>query len=85
MLNTPPTYAIYLCGLCLKWLEEQGGVAAIEKINIEKSKMLYEFLDESALFNGIAQPISRSRMNVTFRTKDPELDIFVKSHDSGAL
>ena len=86
MLNTPPTYAIYLCGLCLKWLEEQGGVAAIEKINIEKSKMLYEFLDESALFNGIAQPISRSRMNVTFRTKDPELDaLFVKEATAAGL
>lgn len=79
MLNTPPTYIIYLCGLCLDWLKRQGGVAAIEKINIEKAKMLYDVIDDSRLYQGCAKPPFRSRMNVTFRTDSPETDAaFVK-------
>ena len=68
MLNTPPTYAIYMAGLCMKWLKKQGGVAAIEKVNIEKSSLLYALLDESAFYRPKAAPASRSRMNVTFTT-----------------
>ena len=49
MLNTPPTYAIYMAGLCMKWLKKQGGVAAIEKVNIEKSNLLYALLDDNAM------------------------------------
>ena len=57
----------------------QGGVAALEKVNIEKAKLLYDYLDESKLFIGTAQKRDRSRMNVTFVTGDPELDAkFVK-------
>ena len=79
MLNTPPTYAIYMAGLCMKWLKKQGGVAAIEKVNIEKSDLLYALLDESAFYRPKAAPASRSRMNVTFTTPSPELDArFVK-------
>ena len=79
MLNTPPTYAIYMAGLCMKWLKKQGGVAAIEKVNIEKSSLLYALLDESAFYRPKAAPASRSRMNVTFTTPSPELDAkFVK-------
>lgn len=86
MLNTPPTYAIYMCGLCLKWLKKQGGVAAMEKVNIEKARLLYDLLDESALFKGVAKPASRSRMNVTFRTADEELDAqFVKEATAAGL
>ena len=79
MLNTPPTYAIYMCGLCLKWLKKQGGVAAIEKVNIEKSALLYELLDESAFYRPTAEIASRSRMNVTFTTPDRDTDaLFVR-------
>ena len=79
MMNTPPTYAIYMAGLCMKWLKKQGGVAAIEKVNIEKSDLLYALLDESAFYRPKAAPASRSRMNVTFTTPSPELDAkFVK-------
>ena len=79
MLNTPPTYAIYLAGLCLKWLRNQGGVAAIEKVNVEKAKLLYDLLDESVFYRPAAEPASRSRMNVTFTTPDPDTDArFVK-------
>ena len=68
-----------MCGLCLKWLKEQGGVAAIEKVNIEKSKLLYDLLDESAFYRPAAEAASRSRMNVTFTTPDKDTDaLFVK-------
>jgi len=80
MLNTPPTYAIYMAGLCMKWLKKQGGVEAIEKVNIEKAKLLYGALDDSDFYRPTARPDSRSRMNVTFTTPSPELDAeFVKA------
>ena len=79
MLNTPPTYTIYLCGLCMKWLKKQGGVEAIEKVNIEKSNLLYNILDDSKFYRGAAEAGSRSRKNVTFTTPTAELDAkFVK-------
>ena len=79
MLNTPNCFGIYMAGLTFEWIKKQGGVAAIEKVNIEKAKMLYDFLDESKLFKGTAQKPYRSRMNVTFVTDDPDMDAaFVK-------
>ena len=86
MFNTPTTYSIYMAGLCLKWLKNLGGVPAIEKINIEKAKLLYDFLDESNLFKGVAEAPWRSRMNVTFRTGDEALDdAFVKEAAKAGL
>ena len=79
MLNTPNCFGIYMAGLNFEWIKKQGGVAAIEKVNIQKAKLLYDFLDESQLFKGTAQAKSRSRMNVTFVTGDPDKDAaFVK-------
>ena len=75
MLNTPPTYAIYMAGLCMKWLKEQGGVAGIEKINIEKSNMIYDLLDSSDFYKPVVTMKEyRSRMNVTFNTPNKDLD-----------
>ena len=74
MLNTPNCFGIYVAGLTFKWIKAQGGVAALEKINIEKAKLLYDYLDESKLFIGTAQKRDRSRMNVTFVTGDADLD-----------
>jgi phosphoserine aminotransferase len=86
MLNTPTTYSIYMAGLCLKWLKNLGGVPAIEKVNIEKAKLIYDFLDESKLFKGVAEAPWRSRMNVTFRTGDEALDdAFVKEAAKAGL
>ena len=86
MINTPPTYAIYMCGLCLKWLKKQGGVEGIEPVNIEKAKLLYDAIDNSRLFRGIADPASRSRMNVTFVTDSPDRDAeFVKQASAHGL
>jgi len=80
MLNTPPTYAIYMAGLAMKWLRDQGGVEAIEKVNIEKAKLLYDVLDDSDFYRATVVPKYRSRMNVTFTTPNPDLDAaFVKA------
>ena len=74
MLNTPPTYAIYMAGLCLEWVRDQGGVTVMQERNRRKAGMLYEYLDQSRLFRAKARPDSRSLMNVTFTTDDPVLD-----------
>ena len=80
MLNTPNCFGIYVAGLTFQWIKRQGGVSALEKVNIEKAKLLYDFLDESALFHGTARAKDRSRMNVTFVTGDAEKDAaFVKA------
>ena len=80
MYNTPNTWGIYLAGLTFEWLKGLGGVEAIEKVNIEKAALLYDFLDNSKLFKTTAQPKYRSRMNVTFVTGDEEKDAaFVKA------
>ena len=74
MDNTPPCYTIYMLGLVLKWLDEQGGVEGMEKIKSRKAAILYDLLDASSLFRPIADKEARSDMNVTFRTGDDELD-----------
>lgn len=67
LYNTPPTFAIYLLKLVLDWVENEGGLAAIEKRNIEKAKILYDVIDESdGFYQGHANKESRSNMNVTF-------------------
>ncbi len=74
MYNTPPCWCIYMLGLMLDWVEEQGGVAGIEKMKQAKAAMLYDTLDASRLFTCPALPGSRSDMNVAFRTENAELD-----------
>jgi phosphoserine aminotransferase len=74
MLNTPATYAIYLAGLVFKWLKRQGGLAAIERRNIAKAKLLYDALDASAFYRNPVERNDRSRMNVPFTLADPRLD-----------
>jgi len=74
MLNTPATYSIYIAGLVFEWLLAQGGVAAIERVNVAKSKLLYDYLDGSSFFRNDVLPQDRSRMNVPFKLADPALD-----------
>lgn len=74
MLNTPPCWCIYMLGLMLDWLEEQGGVAGMERLKQQRAAMVYEYLDESRLFIPHAQKGSRSDMNITFRTGDAATD-----------
>lgn len=74
MFNTPPCFSIYCVGRVLKWLKAKGGVEAIEKINREKAKILYDAIDNSDFYKGHARPDSRSFMNVTFNLPTPELE-----------
>jgi phosphoserine aminotransferase len=74
MLNTPATYAMYIAGLVFKWIKQQGGLAALEQQNVGKAKLLYDFLDSSAFFRNPVAKEDRSRMNVPFTLKKPELD-----------
>jgi phosphoserine aminotransferase len=74
MYNTPPTYAIYIAGLVFEHLLEKGGVAAMYRTNIQKAAKIYDYLDNSSLFKGTADPADRSIMNVTFVTGDEALD-----------
>ena len=74
MVNTPATYAWYLSGLVFEWLLEQGGVDAIYKVNQEKAKLLYGYIDSSDFYqNPIAVP-NRSMMNVPFTLANPDLE-----------
>ena len=86
MYNTPNTFAIYVAKLGFEWLLSLGGVKAIEKVNVEKAKLLYDYLDESKLFKPTAQKAFRSRMNVTFVTGDADKDArFVKEAAAAGL
>lgn len=86
MYNTPPTYAIYVAGLVFRWLREQGGVAAIEQRNIVKSKLLYDFIDQSGFYVNRVHPRFRSRMNVPFQLVDESLtDAFLKQAGEAQL
>ena len=80
MYNTPPCWPIYMCKLVLEWIQNDiGGLEKMEERNVRKAQVLYDFLDQSTLFQGCAQKDSRSLMNVTFVTGDKDLDaIFVK-------
>jgi phosphoserine aminotransferase len=74
MYNTPPTFAIYIINLVLKWIRAQGGLAAMAQRNRRKAERLYAYLDQSRMFRPTADRDSRSLMNVTFVTGDAELD-----------
>jgi phosphoserine aminotransferase len=74
MLNTPPTYAIYIAGLVFEWLLGKGGLAAIERENVAKAKLLYDYLDSTAFYTNPVARGDRSRMNVPFRLPEEALD-----------
>jgi phosphoserine aminotransferase len=74
MLNTPPTYAIYIAGLVFNWIKAQGGLAGIEARNRAKAKLLYDALDASAFYSSPVAREDRSLMNVPFKLKDASLD-----------
>lgn len=74
MLNTPPTYPIYVLGKVLKWIEEIGGIKEIEERNIAKAKLLYDYLDHQSFYIPHAEKGSRSLMNITFTTPSEDMD-----------
>jgi phosphoserine aminotransferase len=74
MLNTPATFGIYLAGLTFKWLQAQGGLAAIEKHNVEKAALVYDLLDQTEFYRCPVRREDRSRMNIAFTLRDAKLD-----------
>jgi phosphoserine aminotransferase len=74
MLNTPPTFAWYMAGLVFKWIKSTGGVEAMGERNKIKARSLYAAIDASSFYQNSVQQDSRSRMNVTFTLRDPQLD-----------
>ena len=86
MINTPPTYAIYIAGLVFAWLKKQGGLAAMEKTNIAKAKLIYDYLDQSEFYQQPVAKSDRSRMNVPFRLKSETLDdAFLKGAQAAGM
>jgi len=74
MLNTPPTYAIYIAGLVFRWIKAQGGLADMEARNRAKAELLYGYLDSTDFYSSPVAPADRSLMNVPFKLRDPSLD-----------
>lgn len=86
MINTPPTYSIYIAGLVFEWLLEQGGVAAIEQVNIRKANLLYDYIDSTDFYVNKVAINNRSRMNIPFFLKDESLnDAFLKGAEANGL
>lgn len=87
LYNTPPVFAVYVMEKVLAWLEAQGGLAAMEKINERKAGALYARIDRTDFYRGAARKEVRSRMNVTFRlpSKDLEARFLAEANAQGLL
>jgi len=86
MFNTPPTYPIYIAGLTFQWMLRQGGVAAMEQVNIAKAKLIYDYLDSTGFYINSVPAANRSRMNVPFFLKDESLNSkFIAEADAQGL
>lgn len=86
MYNTPPTFAIYLAGLVFEWLENLGGLTAIEAINKRKAEKLYGLIDGNDFYGNPVEIQSRSRMNVPFTLANADLDKqFLKEAEAANL
>ena len=86
MYNTPPVWPMYMMMLNLRHLKKLGGVPAIEKINREKAKMLYDYIDSTTFYQNNVEKSCRSIMNVPFVTASKELDDkFVKEATEAGL
>ncbi len=85
MYNTPNCWAIYCCGKVFKYLKSIGGLEAMHKLNMDKAKVLYDFLDQSKLFRGTVEPEFRSLMNVPFvtPTKEQDADVVAATKAAG--
>lgn len=86
LYNTPPAYGIYVCGKVFKWIKNLGGLEAMKAHNEKKAAILYDFLDQSNMFQGTVVKEDRSLMNVPFVTGDEELDKkFVKAAEAAGF
>ena len=80
MYNTPNCWAIYVCGKVFKYLKSLGGLEAMARINEDKAKVFYDFLDQSKMFTGTVRKEDRSLMNIPFVTESKELDAEVVAY-----
>jgi phosphoserine aminotransferase len=86
MYNTPPTFALYLAALVFDWLQERGGLAAIEVVNRRKAAKLYSAIDDSPFYANPVELASRSLMNIPFTLADAELDkVFLAQSEAAGL
>jgi len=86
MYNTPGTYAIYIAGLVFQWLKGLGGLEAMERINIRKASLVYDYLDETEFYHSPVAKEDRSRMNIPFTLKSDTLDgAFLKGAEAAGL
>ncbi len=86
MYNTPPTYAIYIAGLVFEWIEAQGGLSGMARLNAEKAALLYDLLDASSFYRSPVARDCRSRMNVPFKLLDESLDAaFLKGAEANGM
>ena len=86
MVNTPPTFAWYVAGLVFKWLQGQGGLAAMAERNRAKAQLLYASIDASGFYRNRVARHCRSWMNVPFKLADPALDAaFVHAAEAAGL
>lgn len=86
IFNTPPVFAVYMVNYVLEWLEESGGIQHFQEINQKKSNLLYGELDRDDFYRGTVRKDSRSKMNVTFRLRDENLESkFLKEAEENGL
>ncbi|MFT3817757.1 MAG: 3-phosphoserine/phosphohydroxythreonine transaminase [Rubrivivax sp.] len=86
MLNTPPTYAIYIAGLVFNWIKAQGGLKAMEAHNRAKAALLYDYLEATSFYRSPVARDCRSLMNVPFKLKDETLDeAFLKGAQAAGM
>lgn len=85
MYNTPPCFAIYACGLVFKWILMLGGLQVLEQVNLNKSIKLYQYIDNSALFNAPVAKECRSRMNVVFTAINDNVQKKLLDHCNGKI
>ena len=87
MYNTPPTFAWYMAGKIFKWLKSMGGISEIEKLNNQKAKKLYSFIDQSEFYRNGINKEDRSIMNIPFQLRQEDLNeqFLIDSRDAGLL
>ena len=86
MINTPPTYAIYIAGLVFQWLKSLGGLAKMEQVNVAKAALLYDYLDQTEFYHSPVAEDDRSRMNIPFTLRNADLDsAFLKGAEGNGL
>jgi phosphoserine aminotransferase len=84
LYHTPPTFAVYIVGLVLNWIDREGGVPAIERRNQAKSQLLYDAIDRTGYYSCPVEKTSRSHMNVVFRVAGGNEEIEKRFAKEGA-